>query len=75
MIEPIEEFELKDANLESKKEDTEEDPQPTVSTVHALADYANPQTMKIGGFLNYKTITILINTGSTNNFMNSKVAA
>ncbi|RWV98550.1 hypothetical protein GW17_00038591 [Ensete ventricosum] len=31
--------------------------------------------MKIGGLLKYQHVTILIDTGSTNNFMNSKVAA
>ncbi|RZS17013.1 hypothetical protein BHM03_00049106 [Ensete ventricosum] len=38
--------------------------------VHELADYANLQTMKIGGFLKQQPITVLIDTGSTNNFMN-----
>ncbi|RWW75728.1 hypothetical protein BHE74_00016219 [Ensete ventricosum] len=75
MIKPIEESEPEDADLESKKEDPEENSQPSVSTVHALAGYANPQTMKIGGLLKYQHVTILIDTGSTNNFMNSKVAA
>ena len=40
----------------------------------ALVGYANPQTMKVGGLLKQQPITILIDTGSTNNFMNSKVA-
>ncbi|RRT57315.1 hypothetical protein B296_00034927 [Ensete ventricosum] len=43
--------------------------------VNALAGYTNSQTMKIGGFLKQQPVTILIDTGSTNNFMNSKVVA
>ncbi|RZR81941.1 hypothetical protein BHM03_00008251 [Ensete ventricosum] len=30
--------------------------------------------MKVGGLLKQQPITVLINTGSTNNFMNNKVA-
>ncbi|RRT51690.1 hypothetical protein B296_00018495 [Ensete ventricosum] len=30
--------------------------------------------MKVGGLLKHQPITVLIDTGSTNNFMNSKVA-
>ncbi|RWW49156.1 hypothetical protein BHE74_00044714 [Ensete ventricosum] len=43
--------------------------------MHALAGYANTQTMKIDGFLKHQPITVLIDTGSTNNFMDNKVAA
>ncbi|RWW81584.1 hypothetical protein BHE74_00010007 [Ensete ventricosum] len=43
--------------------------------VHELAGYSNPQTMKVGGLLKQQPITILIDMGSTNNFLNSKVAA
>ncbi|RWW56399.1 hypothetical protein BHE74_00036888 [Ensete ventricosum] len=42
--------------------------------MHALAGYTNLQTMKVRGLLKQQSITILINTKSTNNFMNSKVA-
>ncbi|RRT34192.1 hypothetical protein B296_00045959, partial [Ensete ventricosum] len=42
--------------------------------VHALAVYANPQRMKIDGFLKHQPITILTDIRSTNNFMDSKVA-
>ncbi|RRT79498.1 hypothetical protein B296_00002618 [Ensete ventricosum] len=43
--------------------------------VHVLADYSNPQTMKVGGLFKQQPITILIDMGSTNSFLNSKVAA
>ena len=42
--------------------------------MHALAGYANPQMMKVGGLQKQQPITILIDTRSTSNFMNSKVA-
>ncbi|RZR81190.1 hypothetical protein BHM03_00007378 [Ensete ventricosum] len=39
---------------------------------HALAGYANPQTMKVEGFLKQRPVTILIESRRTNNFMNNK---
>ncbi|RWV82226.1 hypothetical protein GW17_00056291 [Ensete ventricosum] len=42
--------------------------------MHALVGYVNLQTMK-GGLLKQQPITVFVNIGSTNNFMNSKVAA
>ena len=77
MIEPVEEevIEHLEESLEHEEEDMEEEPQPTDITVHALAGYSNPQTMKVGGLLKQQPITVLIDTGSTNNFLNSKVAA
>ncbi|RWV96226.1 hypothetical protein BHE74_00035097 [Ensete ventricosum] len=72
MIEPIEKS--KEEDPKPKEEDTK-DPQPVVSMVHAFAGYINPQTMKIEGFLEQQLVIILIDTGSTKNSMNSKVAA
>ena len=75
IIEPVEEevIEHPEESIEHKEEDAEEDPQPTEVTVHALAGYSNPQTMKVGGLLKQQLITVLIDTGSSNNFLNSKV--
>ena len=75
MIEPIEEevIEHPEESLEHEEEDAEEEPQPTEATVHTLAGYSNPQTMKVGGLLKQQPITVLIDTGSSNNFINSKV--
>ncbi|RWV92837.1 hypothetical protein BHE74_00022598 [Ensete ventricosum] len=73
MIEPIEEFELEDVDCEFE-EDTE-DPQLAVGIVHTLACHANLQMMKIEGFLKHQPVTVLIDTGSTNNFVDNKVAA
>ncbi|RRT78990.1 hypothetical protein B296_00024725 [Ensete ventricosum] len=66
--------ELEEVDLESEEEDADEEPHPVVSTVHALAGYANSQTMKIDIFLKHQLITVLIDIRSTNNFMDSKVA-
>jgi len=76
MIEPIRE-EPKAEELDSDYEgmETDEDIEAITHTVHALAGYTNPQTMKIGGTLKHQPVTILIDTDSTNNFMDRKVAA
>ncbi|RWV92798.1 hypothetical protein GW17_00044793 [Ensete ventricosum] len=73
---------MKDEDSEPSEEDLEpeekamkEEPQPANYAVHALAGYSNPQTMKVGGLLKQQPITVLIDTGSRNNFLNSKVAS
>jgi hypothetical protein len=43
-------------------------------TVHALASYFNPQTMKVSRYLKYQPVTVLIDTGSTNNFVDEDIA-
>ncbi|RWW36239.1 hypothetical protein BHE74_00058751 [Ensete ventricosum] len=76
MIEPVEDEDSEpyEEGLEPKEEATEEEPQPADYAVHALASYSNPQTMKVRGLLKQQPIIILIDMGSTNNFLNSKVA-
>ncbi|RZR82762.1 hypothetical protein BHM03_00009241 [Ensete ventricosum] len=73
LIEPADESEQEEKDLEH--ENTEKDLQSTDCIVHAVANYANPQTMKIEGFLKQQPITILVDTRSTNNFTDSKVVA
>ncbi|RWV77049.1 hypothetical protein GW17_00062178 [Ensete ventricosum] len=53
MIEPVEDEdnEPPEEGLEPEEEAIEEEPQPADYAVHALADYSNPQTMKVGGLL------------------------
>ncbi|RWV82360.1 hypothetical protein GW17_00056145 [Ensete ventricosum] len=75
MMEPIEETKPEDVDRKSKEENTEEDPKLAIDIIHALASYVNPQMMKIEGFLKHQLVTILIDIGSTNNFVDSKVAA
>ncbi|RZS10909.1 hypothetical protein BHM03_00042184, partial [Ensete ventricosum] len=76
VIEPVEDEdnETSEKALESKEEAMEEESPPANYAVHALAGYSNPQMMKVGGLLKQQPITVLIDTGSTNNFLNSKVA-
>ncbi|RWW61239.1 hypothetical protein BHE74_00031706, partial [Ensete ventricosum] len=66
MITATEEPKLEDTALEPKENDT---PQPVTRTVPTLAGYTNLQKLKIEGFLEQQSIIILINTGSTHNFM------
>ncbi|RWV87593.1 hypothetical protein GW17_00050394 [Ensete ventricosum] len=61
--------------LEPEEEAMEEEPQLADYMVHALAGYSNLHMMKVGGLLKQQPITILIDMGSTNNFLNNKVAA
>ncbi|RWW22372.1 hypothetical protein GW17_00013430 [Ensete ventricosum] len=74
LIKPIDDSEHEKEDHEHEEENIEDDPQRTDCMVHALMGYANPQMMKIGGFLKQQPIIILIEIGSTNNFMNNKVA-
>ncbi|RZS05969.1 hypothetical protein BHM03_00036553 [Ensete ventricosum] len=69
----IEEPECEEEDLEPEEENMKKDLQPSDHKTHALADYANPQTLKIQGFLKQKHVIVLIETRSTNNLMN-KVA-
>lgn len=43
-------------------------------SVHALAGYANPQTMCVKGYIKKQPVSILIDFGSTDNFLDSKIA-
>ncbi|RWV98138.1 hypothetical protein GW17_00039036 [Ensete ventricosum] len=77
VIEPVEDEdnETSEKALEPKEEAMEEESPPANYAVHALAGYSNPQMMKVGGLLKQQPITVLIDIGSTNNFLNSKTAA
>ncbi|RRT33892.1 hypothetical protein B296_00041084 [Ensete ventricosum] len=71
MIAPTEEHKIEDVTLEPKENDT---PQPATRTVPTLAGYTNLQKLKIKGFQEQQSVIILIEAGSTHNFMSSKVA-
>ncbi|RRT36099.1 hypothetical protein B296_00052251 [Ensete ventricosum] len=75
MIELVEDEDIEpsEESLKPKDEAIEEEPQSDDFTVRALAGYSNPQMMKVGGLLKQQPITILIDMGSTNNFLNSKI--
>ncbi|RWV88330.1 hypothetical protein GW17_00049597, partial [Ensete ventricosum] len=77
MIKPMEEevIEHPEESLEHEEEDMGEEPQLTDFMVHVLSGYTNPQMMKVVGLLKQQSITVLINTGNTNNFLKSKVDA
>ena len=73
MIEPIRE-EPKAKNVDSDHEgiNSNENVEPTIHTMHTLADYSNPQTMEVGETLEHQPVIVLIDTSSTNNFMDSE---
>ncbi|RZS06063.1 hypothetical protein BHM03_00036713, partial [Ensete ventricosum] len=66
MIAPTKEPKLEDMTLEPKEKDT---PQPATRMVPTLDGYTNLQKLKIEGFLEQQSIIILIDAGSTHNFM------
>ena len=68
-----EEYEEKDQNtLEEKEQETQEEITHIISC-NALARITTPQTLKIEGYIEKKVI-VLIDSGSTHNFIHSKIA-
>ena len=55
-----------------KKEETIEEITPTISC-NALAGITKPQTLKIEGYIKKKKVIVLIDSGSTHNFIHSKI--
>jgi predicted aspartyl protease len=78
MIEPrVEQMEQEVDSGKVVREDDEPiggDDDEVTYIVHALVDYSHPQTMKVNGFLKCQQVTILIDTGSTNNFLDESIA-
>lgn len=58
---------------EGKKKETPEEITPTISC-NALAGITTPQTLKIEGYIKKKKVIVLIDLGSTHNFIHSKIA-
>ncbi|RWW68711.1 hypothetical protein BHE74_00023750 [Ensete ventricosum] len=77
VIEPVEDEdnETSEKAIKPKEEAMEEESPPANYAVHALAGYSNLQMMKVGGLLKQQPITVLIDTGSTNNFLTSTITA
>ncbi len=61
---------------EEDRESNEEshDSQPIIS-YHAISSFSAPQTLKVVGFLKKQKVIVLIDSGSTHNFINKKLAA
>jgi hypothetical protein len=64
--------EEEDQELEPSQDIYIEDTTPTISC-HALAGINTPQTLKIQGYIKKKKVTMLIDSGSTHNFINYKL--
>eukprot|EP00253_Pinus_taeda_P015118 PITA_15118 len=58
------------------EEDNQKDnvPDEPVISLHALEGISSPQTLKIRGFIKHRPIVVLIDSGSTHNFIHQKVA-
>eukprot|EP00253_Pinus_taeda_P025585 PITA_25585 len=61
---------------EAVEEDNQKDnvPDEPVISLHALAGISSPQTLKIRGFIKHRPVVVLIDSGSTHNFIHQKVA-
>eukprot|EP00253_Pinus_taeda_P004829 PITA_04829 len=65
---PLEEHEpLEDDNQQDNVSD-----EPVIS-LHALVGISSPQTLKIRGFIKHRLVVVLIDSGSTHNFIHQKV--
>eukprot|EP00253_Pinus_taeda_P022340 PITA_22340 len=62
--------------LEEAEEDNQNDnvPDEPIISLHALAGISSPQTLKIKGFIKHCPVVVLIDSGSTHNFIHQKVA-
>ena len=74
-IEGPSEEEKEEPILEEDRDSSEEsyDSQPIISC-HALSGFSTPQTLKVVGFLKKQKVTVLIDSSSTHNFINKKLA-
>ena len=66
---PLEEHEALEED--NQKDNVSDEP---VILPHALAGISSPQTLKIRGFIKHRPIVVLIDSGSTHNFIYQKVA-
>ena len=60
---------------EEEEEDNQHDnvPEETVISFHTLAGISSPQTLKIRGFIKHCPVVVLIDSGSTHNFIHQRV--
>ncbi|KAG6484232.1 hypothetical protein ZIOFF_061027 [Zingiber officinale] len=76
MIEPIENSEEEDDFYEGETQDNINEVQDDsmAISIHALEGLQTPQIMKVKGFIKKQPVMILIDSGSTNNFLDSTLA-
>ena len=60
---------------EEEEEDNQQNnvPEEPVISLHALAGISSPQTLKIRGFIKHRPVVVLIDSGSTHNFIHQRV--
>ena len=49
-------------------------PEELVISLHDLVGISSPQTLKIRGFIKHRPVVVLIDSGSTYNFIHQRVA-
>ena len=61
---------------EEEEEDNQQDnvPKEPAISLHALAGISSPETHKIRGFIKLRPLVVLIDSGSTHNFIHQRVA-
>eukprot|EP00253_Pinus_taeda_P012319 PITA_12319 len=61
--------------LEEEEEDNQHDnvPEEPVISLHALVGISSPKTLKIRGFIKHRPMVVLIDSGSTHNFIHQRV--
>eukprot|EP00253_Pinus_taeda_P036388 PITA_36388 len=61
---------------EAIEEDNQKDnvPDEPIISLHAMAGISSPQTLKIRGFIKHRPVVVLIDSGSTHNFIHKKFA-
>jgi len=65
--------------LEEEYEDTQQKnelpamPEEPVISLHALVEFFVPQNLKIRGFIKHRHLVVLIDSGSTHNFIHQRV--
>jgi hypothetical protein len=70
----LQQLEGDDPTLQDPISDPVQDPDPAQISLHALMGHTIPQTLRVMGQINHTPISILIDSGSTHNFLQDRIA-
>jgi hypothetical protein len=65
---------IDNGEFESDNEESKNAKDLIAVSIQTLVDYSNPETMRVSRYLKRQLVTILIDTSSTNNFLEEDVA-